>query len=287
VTSPFVGELFYTDGEVGPTVLVPSGSGGDLGSVLPLAALLASHGCNALALAYFQEPGLPRSLSRIPLEYFERVFAWLASHERVNGKELQILGISKGGELGLLLASRYPAITRVVAMAPHAYCFQGINFRNASSWTYAGRDLPYIELKNRWVLGDMASGLLHDRPFRYAPTYVRGIERAHNREAARIKIEQAHADLLIFAGTDDGFWNADDGCREIVETLEHAHYPYQYTYQPCPGAGHAWYAPYIIPCSETTARMGPRLVLSAGGTMETNARAVANAWERAVRFLGG
>jgi len=285
VSTPFTGELFFTDQAHNPTVIVPTGSGGDLGSTLPIAALLASHGLNALALAYFHEQGLPSNLARIPLEYFEGVFAWLANHPLVNGKKLQILGISKGGELALLLASRYPVITRVVGMAPHAYCFQGLNFRNMSSWTYHGEDLPFIQLKDRWVFADMLSGFLHDRPFEFAPTYVRGLHSARNTEAARIKVENAQADLLLLAGRQDGMWNAYDGCVRIMEELTKRDYPHQFSFQAYDGAGHQWYPAYIVPCTETTSRMGPRLVLSTGGALEANARAVADGWERALAFF--
>ena len=285
ISHPFVGQLFYTDGATNPTVIIPTGSGGDLGACLPLAALLASHGLNALALNYFHEPGLPGSLARIPLEYFERVFAWLADHPVVDGKEVQILGISKGGELALLLASRYPVVKRVVGMSPNAWCFQGLNFRDQSSWTFEGKDLPYVRLLNRWVIRDVLDGFVHDRPFRFAPTYVRGVHAAHNLEDARIKLEDSQADLLLLAGDQDGVWNAAAGCARIVDVLGRRGYPHALEYQEYAGAGHSWYAPYVLPCSETAVHMGPRLTLDYGGTVQANAHAQADGWERALAFL--
>jgi hypothetical protein len=50
-----------------PVVIVLGGSGG--GADHDRAALYASHGFAALALAYFRAPGLPRGLVNIPLEY--------------------------------------------------------------------------------------------------------------------------------------------------------------------------------------------------------------------------
>jgi len=287
ISHPFVGQLFYTNDATNPTVIVPTGSGGDLGACLPIAALLASHGLNALALNYFHEPGLPGSLARIPLEYFERVFAWLADHPVVNGREVQILGISKGGELALLLASRYPVVKRVVGLAPNAWCFQGLNFRNQSSWTHEGKDLPYVRLLNRWVIRDMLDGFLHDHPFQFTQTYVRGVHQAHNLEEARIKLEDSRADLLLMAGDKDGMWNASAGCAEIVDVLRRRGYPHAVQYQEYAGAGHSWYPPFVLPCSETTAHMGPRLTLDTGGSLQANAHAQADSWERALAFLAG
>jgi hypothetical protein len=54
-----------------PAVLVFGGSeGGD--SMVEVAALLSAHGYPALSLAYFDAPGLPHELARVPLEYFAR-----------------------------------------------------------------------------------------------------------------------------------------------------------------------------------------------------------------------
>ena len=60
-----------------PAVIVLGGSSGGLDE--SWAALLASHGITALALAYFRVPGmgLPAELVDIPLEYFASALAWL------------------------------------------------------------------------------------------------------------------------------------------------------------------------------------------------------------------
>lgn len=51
-------------------VVTLSGSeGGKYGSTLN-AMYLANHGISSMAVAYFQAPGLPKKLDRIPLEYF-------------------------------------------------------------------------------------------------------------------------------------------------------------------------------------------------------------------------
>ena len=50
-------------------------------------------------------------------------------------------------------------------------------------------------------------------------------------------------------------------------------------------AGEPYYVPYVFPAGETTMKMAPRLVLSAGGTLEGNAQARADSWEKAVEFF--
>ena len=175
VSDEFIGEFFYTENGNNKTIVFLGGSGSGLAVNAPIAASLASHGFNVLSVAYFGQKGLPDKLSEIPLEYFEKVFAWLSKNPVTKDKEIQLFGISKGAELSLLLASRYPFITKVVAMAPHAYCFQGIAFKNVSSWTYQAESLPFIQLKNRWLIANMISSMLKNKPFGFTHTYRKGL----------------------------------------------------------------------------------------------------------------
>jgi hypothetical protein len=168
VSDGFVGEFFFGDDPDRLPVVWIGGSGSGLAINAVVAAPLASRGFNVLSLPFFGEPGLPKQLSRIPLEYFERALDWLMQHPAAAGKGLRVLAMSKGAEVALILASRCPSIRKVALWSPHAYCFQGIAYRDESSWTYQGKDLPYIRLKNRWVFGDMLSGFIRNRPFEFA-----------------------------------------------------------------------------------------------------------------------
>ena len=285
INDKFVGEFFYSEESNYKTILMIGGSGGELGANLPIASLLASHGFNVLTVAYFNEKGLPPKLAEIPLEYFETVFAWLNSNSLTAGKEIYLHCTSKGGELGLILASRYPFIKKVAAFAPHAYCFQGLNFKNVSSWTYVGKPLPYIRLKNSTVIANMLSSFIKNEPFGFTHTYKKGLQNAKNKEAARIKVENSKADILLFAGDQDNIWNAYDGCVEIVDTLRRNNYQYIYEFCAYKNAGHPFYAPYILPAGASSMKVAPRLTFSTGGTMEGNAQAQVDSWEKMLEFF--
>jgi dienelactone hydrolase len=88
-------------------VLLLGGSEGGLPPELT-AFMLAARGYPVLALAYFREPGLPKTLLRIPLEYFRRALVWMRKQSEVNPEQIVSLGISRGGELSLILASGFP-----------------------------------------------------------------------------------------------------------------------------------------------------------------------------------
>jgi len=285
ISDEFVGELFYTENTDNKTIVFLGGSGSNLAVDSPIGAVLASHGFNVLTVAYFGEKGLPARLSEIPLEYFERVFTWLSKNPITNGKEIYLLGISKGGELSLLLASRYPFITKVAGFAPHAYCFQGLAFKNVSSWTYGGKSLPFIQLKNHWAFANMVGCFIRNEPFGFTYTYKKGLNAARNKEAARIKIENAKADLLLFAGKQNNMWNSYDGCVQIVDTLRKCNYQHIYDLIAYEDAGEPFYVPYVIPVSETTLKIAPRLMLSMGGTLKANAHAQSDSWEKAIAFF--
>ena len=95
-----------------PTVIVLQGS---LGGMLEAsAAVLASHGFPALALAYFGVNPLPPELIEVPLEYFSEAIAWLKTQPAVDADRIAVMGVSKGGELAMLLAATYPEDIKAV-----------------------------------------------------------------------------------------------------------------------------------------------------------------------------
>ena len=131
----------------------------------------------------------------------------------------------------------------------------------------------------------MIRGFIKNKPFRFTDIYERGLQAAQNTEAARIKIENAHADLLLFTSKECGMWNTYDGCVEIMDMLRKYNYPYKYDLIVYDDAGEPYYVPYVFPAGETTMKMAPRLVLSMGGSLESNVYARTNSWEKAIEFF--
>jgi len=286
VSDEFVGELFYTQNTNNKTILFLGGSGGSLGGNLPAAALLASHGFNVLTVAYFKERGLPATLMKIPLEYFEGIFKWLSENPITEAKDINIFGVSRGAELSLLLASRYPFIKKVFGIAPHAYCFQGIDyFKKDSSWTYEGKELPYIHWKSRWVMGNLIKCFFRNEPFGYTYLHKKALTSANNLEDARIKIENAQADLRLVTSKECNMWNTYDGSKKIIETLRQYKYQHKYDLLVYENAGEPYPAPYVIPAGLSSVKIAPRLVLSMGGTVEGNARYSSESWKKAIEFF--
>src|ERR1019366_2276878 len=140
-----VGAFYQRAGEERhPAVIVLSGSGGGVPPASGHAGGLASRGYAVLALAYFGAEGLPRSLSRIPLEYFGKALDWLAAQPAVDPSRIGLLGTSRGGELSLLLGSVFPQIKIVVAYVPSNVVWGGCcDSRIEPSWTIEGLPLAW------------------------------------------------------------------------------------------------------------------------------------------------
>jgi dienelactone hydrolase len=140
-----------SDGFVGSYLARPAQSpmpavlqlGGSLGShsYFP-AALIASHGFPALSLAYFNEDGLPSTLQDIPLEYFAKALRWLAAQPGVDPKRIVILGVSRGGEAGLLIAATYPDLVRGVVSCTGSADVLAANPGPGDAWTLGGQAIP-------------------------------------------------------------------------------------------------------------------------------------------------
>jgi len=81
-----------------------------------------------------------------------------------------------------------------------------------SSWSCGGTSIPFIPVDNNIFFEELKKGVENNVSFGFSSTYKRSIENAANREEARIKIENASADLLLICGESDNIWNSYDGC---------------------------------------------------------------------------
>jgi dienelactone hydrolase len=268
-----------------PTIVVVGGSGG--GFADGSAALYASHGYAALSLAYFGVPGLPDELLNIPLEYFESALAWLRTQPVFDTERLAISGTSRGGELALLLASRYPAFQAVVAYVPSGFVWGAISRRpddetpDASpSWTYRGQGLSYVAR-----IGNGAVPPDADNVLTLAPAYLRALDDEARATAATIPVERIAGPILLISGRDDALWPSAVFSDLIVARLAQSGFAHPYHHLSYDGAGHAIgprYAPTTITRSYHSVR---KIFINLGGTPEANAIARDDSWPRVLAFL--
>jgi hypothetical protein len=77
-----------------PAVLMLGGAEGGLHE--DNAALLAAHGYAVLALAYYGMPGLPQTLTSIPVEYFGTALSYLAGRADITAGQIAVHGGVQG-----------------------------------------------------------------------------------------------------------------------------------------------------------------------------------------------
>jgi len=261
-----------------PVVLVLSGSEGGFDDLR--AAMLASHGYAALAVAYFGAPGLREELFEVPVERIESAVEWVRGRPELDVGRIAALGASKGAELALVAASPIPEIRAVVGYAPTDVVNQGIDrrgaSRGASSWTWRGAPLPFLA---QTPPPGFQAQFRAPPPYRLRPLYEASRSDSALARAA-IAVERIHGPVLLVSGEDDQMIPSPVAAEAVVRRLRAAHHPYPDLHLAYPDAGHVILLPYFpTPPRE---RIGPWLT---GGTAAGYARADAESWPRVLRFL--
>lgn len=249
----FYGDLFLPAGAVHkrPGVLLFGGSAGGLTTAVE-AALLASRGYPALALAYFGEPGLPQSLSEIPLDYFAAALRWLRDQPGVDPARLVVQGVSRGSEAALLLGAYYPELVHsVVALVPSNVAVCSFPGCAGPAWTLHGVPLPY----------------------------TRQFNDPHPTDDPRavIPVERIQGPIFLDCGGADTVWVSCPYARAIVSRRRAHHTPNRTVLVAFPQAGHevGFPVPYLP----------GRYAGTEGRTPDANPRAQARLWPKLLGFL--
>ncbi|GLV55070.1 acyl-CoA thioesterase [Dictyobacter sp. S3.2.2.5] len=281
-----VGTLYHPKAEGRyPAVLILSGSDG-----LPRpnqAAVLASHGYAALSLVYFNAPELPRTLANIPLEYFEKAIGWLQEQSFVDEEKIGVIGLSRGGELALLLGATFPAIKAVVAGSPSGMTHAGFGGRggyDVPSWTYHGEPLSYPKSHiTFWQVLSWTVNGLRRRPFEMKSIFVQMLQDQENIKAATIAVEKTQGPILLISGDDDRMWPSNLFSEMVVEQLREQQFPYAYEHLDYAGAGHFVCFPYGYPYFPPTYL--PLNGMAFGGSAAANAAALKDSWPKILAFF--
>lgn len=174
------------------------------------AAIIAQRGYEVYSMYFFGRENQRPELLNVPIDFFEELYVYI-DENAVNPEPFTLLGGSKGAELALLLAAKYPTLVdNVVLFAPASYVFQGLSYTDRtphSSWMVKGEELPYIAtVPESSVLGKFMLDLLLNKPMKLIDTYISAIKIAENKDEAAIPLGDVKANLLIFAGRQDQMW---------------------------------------------------------------------------------
>jgi dienelactone hydrolase len=275
-----------------PAVFIVPGSTG-LSAMAPTAALLATHGYVAGILAYMQEPGLPASFERIPLEPVTAAMLHFASLDDVDADRVVVYAASVGTSVALsaLVPSDAPKPRGIVLIAPAHVVWQGLpengRPKQVSSLTRRGKELPYVPYKGERLLGQVAAQTLRGRLSRHPTSHAlrmgaafeAGLKDGVRAGAAAIPVERIDAPILSIAGGADAMWPSARMAQAVRDRRRAHDAGADDRLIVVAKAGH-FFRPPLIP---TTVDRTESLV--AGGTPAGNAAGSRTAWDATLSFL--
>lgn len=249
-------------------VIMLGGSEGGLGGSGPIARRLAADGFDTIAVSYFAGPGQPEKLDLIPVEQVDRALAWLKA--RPEGQEpVAVVGVSKGGELALLVASHNPEIAAVIAAVPSNVVWAGIDRSGGAvgaSWTLEGQALPHV-------------------PYDFSQGFT-GIFNLYRDSLAKaspdteIPVERIAGPILLISGQADTMWPSTEMSNRVEARLAAHGFAHSVEHLAYVDAGHAVFGPPVAADNP-----GIQNATFVGGTVEGLVAARADEWPRVLAFL--
>lgn len=88
-----------------PVVIAFGGFEGGLETGNATGEMIAPRGMAVLALAYFKEKGLPKTLDQIPMEYFIEAINYIETNPLLDSSRIGVVAGSRGSEATFILAT--------------------------------------------------------------------------------------------------------------------------------------------------------------------------------------
>ncbi|XP_040983286.1 acyl-coenzyme A thioesterase 1-like [Aquila chrysaetos chrysaetos] len=266
------------EGKIRATLFLPPGSGPfpgiiDLygtGGGLPeyRACLLANYGFAVLALAFYGYEDLPKDMKEFHLEYFEEAVNYMLQHTQVKGPGIGLLGISKGGDLCLSMASFLKGIT-ATALINGSVANVGAVLR------YKDITIPPLSFSAKRVKVNK-SGIADI--FDVLSNPLEGPDRQ-----SFIPLEKAECRFLFIVGQDDRNWKSEFFAVEGSKRLQ-AHGKEKPEIVCYPGAGHYIEPPFFPMCAASMHLLVGMPVVW-GGEPKAHCEAQIDAWQQILAFF--
>lgn len=233
-----------------PVAILLHGSGGpnEIQGWITYAAALANNGFASIIPIYFGVEGQKPTLNEIPVETVSSYINHIKTINEIDSTKIGVIGGSKGGELALLAASKYPDIKLVVS-----YVGSGatIHCYGTSSWSFAGQ--PY-------------------------PDFYR------DGDTAIIKVENINGPIILISGGDDGVWDSKELQELAYNRLKENNHIFTFKHLIYENAGHGISIPYLN-ATVSSGKDAQGNILYMGGSPASNAEANENSWNEIIQLL--
>lgn len=227
-------KLFLNEGSNQPLVVGLGGADGGNGWAGPHGEkqrkLLNYNGYAFLSIAYFGTENTPKNLDRIAIEGVHKAVLEAAKNPRINENCISVMGVSRGGELALLLGSYYQEYKSVVGIVPGSSVFAAVNnAMTTPGFSHNRKSLPFVPVP--WsVTPDLLTGNLRG-------AFEKMMQDTESMEAAAIKVENISGSILLISGTKDDQWPSTEMSEIIINRLKANNFSFPYQHIPLVG-GH-------------------------------------------------
>ncbi|XP_030608344.1 acyl-coenzyme A thioesterase 5-like [Archocentrus centrarchus] len=233
------------------------------------ASLLASRGFLVLTVALYGHDDLPKVVKEIHLDYLEEAVEFLKKHDKVSGKGIGVISISKSGDLALSVASYLAGVEATVWInACSANIILPLYYKKRQIHSTVQLDMKKIFSTGS---GDLITKYAVTNPV------------AEENKGSLIPIECAKGHFLFAAAEDDLNWDSKAFMDEMVERLKH-HGKENFDSVSYPGAGHYLEPPYGPYCPSSFHVVVGKPVRW-GGKPKSHAAAEVHLWKKIQDFF--
>lgn len=220
-----------------PTIILLGGSEGGDGGARAFAPRFMAQGYAVLGLPYYAPtwpgqpsafPQLPAAFADIPVEKAHEARRWLCARQDVECGNIGLYGVSKGAEFALLAGSLEPGFAAIAAIVPTDVVWEGwgagTTEGQSSSFSWKGKPLPFVPYIG--MNEEIAKFAIPGAKPRIRLPQDRGRHANPDRAvAARIKVEDIGAPVLVAGGDADQVWNSGEMAQAIAERRAAANLP--------------------------------------------------------------
>uniref|UniRef100_H2ZLA9 BAAT/Acyl-CoA thioester hydrolase C-terminal domain-containing protein n=1 Tax=Ciona savignyi TaxID=51511 RepID=H2ZLA9_CIOSA len=270
------GTLFIPSGK-GPFPGVITMVGGVAGTLEFKAALFASNGIAAFALAFFGIEGLQENLFALDMAYFERAVNFMLSHEDVNAPNgIGVVGSCKGAQIAYSMADCLSGIRCVVSSNGAPFALHNDHYHREKVWPcvsfkpYIFNDASLYSSAGGYIMRSLPDLPKDDND----PELGRSLFNFHKR---------LHVSYLVLTSLDDNNIPSEYFANLVERLLKFAGHP-SYKIMRYPGAGHLLDPPYSAFCRVANFALINTITDFGGSTLQ-HSRAQEHSWNKILSFL--
>ena len=174
-----------------------------------------------LAIGYFKAKGTPDKLEKIAMEDVHYAIKLASKNKKINKRKIAVVGGSRGADLALLQGSFYKDIKCVVGIVSSHVTFPGnTDHFTTSTWTYLGKELPFVPVNEEAV------PFMMKRDLRGAFEAI--LKDTVAEDKALIRVENINGPILLISATKDEIAPTTPMAEKMIARLKAKKFKYNF-----------------------------------------------------------